>query len=90
MPGAVWRHFAGYGLSGARRIRQRAGNIYRYILSGARRIRQRAGNIYRYILSGARKPKMLMQISNTFSVRVIRATNARRVSLFSSAKIFLS
>lgn len=43
-----------------------------------------------YIFSGALKPRMLMHMSKTFSVRVISATSDRRVVLSSSAKIFLS
>ena len=46
--------------------------------------------IFCYIFSGALKPRMLMHISKTFSVRVISATSDRRVVLSSSAKIFLS
>ena len=46
--------------------------------------------IFCYIFSGALKPRMLMHISKTFSVRVISATSERRVVLSSSAKIFLS
>lgn len=46
--------------------------------------------IFCYIFSGALKPRMLMHISKTFSVRVISATSDLRVVLSSSAKIFLS